>query len=322
MFSALLIALSFLLASCTTEKETYHRFIIGLITNNRNGIQNIQGFQEKMAELGYRAGENVDYIYNGAPVKQSDLDASINKMLKANVDLIFTAGTPTGIAAHKATIGKKVPVIFGVIADPVASGVITNLAHPGSNMTGVKLGDTQARRLSFLTEIDPGIKQVLIPYNSHDAASTSAIKQVKEAAERIGVSIIEEYAHNDKEVFSLLGSIPGNVDAVFLVPGTTVNIHLKKILEVTRARKIPVSGPSFTQVEEGALMSYGFDHSKAGSQAARMADQVLRGTDPGDLPVETVESFLAINLKAAQIIGIQVPYSILQQAAIIIRPDQ
>jgi len=322
MFSALLIALSFLLASCTTEKETYHRFIIGLITNNRNGIQNIQGFQEKMAELGYRAGENVDYIYNGAPVKQSDLDASINKMLKANVDLIFTAGTPTGIAAHKATIGKKVPVIFGVIADPVASGVITNLAHPGSNMTGVKLGDTQARRLSFLTEIDPGIKQVLIPYNSNDAASTSAIKQVKEAAERIGVSIIEEYAHNDKEVFSLLGSIPGNVDAVFLVPGTTVNIHLKKILEVTRARKIPVSGPSFTQVEEGALMSYGFDHSKAGSQAARMADQVLRGTDPGDLPVETVESFLAINLKAAQIIGIQVPYSILQQAAIIIRPDQ
>lgn len=320
--TVLLIALSVLFSSCTKEKEPNRRFTIGLITNNRNGLQNIKGFQEQMAELGYRAGDNVDYLYEGAPVKQSNLDAALKKMLNANVDLIFTAGTPTGIAAHKATSGKKVPVIFGVIADPVAAGVITDLAHPGSNITGVKLGDTQARRLSFLKEVAPGIKQVLIPYNPNDVASTSAIKQVKAVVDRIRVTIIEATARNDKEVIDLLGSIPENVDAVFLVPGTTVNAHLRKVLDVTRAGKIPVSGPSFAQVKEGAVMTYGFNHEKAGSQAARMADQVLRGTDPGDLPVETAEFFLAINLKAAQLIGLQVPYSILQQAAIIIRPDQ
>ena len=81
--------------------------------------------------------------------------------------------------------------------------------------------------------------------------------------------------------------MPGRLDAIFLVPGTTVNIHLKDVLAVARKRKLPVSGPSLAQVEEGALTTYGFNHYEAGRQAARMADQVLKGTDPGSLPVET-----------------------------------
>ncbi|MGD8345009.1 MAG: ABC transporter substrate-binding protein [Desulfobacterales bacterium] len=321
VLAAISIIMIFSLNACTKDGENSRLYTIGLVTNNRNGLRNIQGFQNKMAELGYRVGENVNYMLEGQPVRGSDLDAVLNKMVKTKVDLIFTAGTPTGVAAHRITAGTTVPVVFGVIADPIAAGVIDDLTGPGGNMTGVKLAANQARRLQFLLEMAPGIRRILIPYNPEDAASSSAVAQVKKVAPAHGVAIIEKMAHNDQEVFELLGHLPEHLDAIFLVPGTTVNIHLQKVLAIARARRLPVSGPSLIQVEEGALTAYGFNHYAAGMQAARIADQVLRGTDPGDLPVETAESFLSINLKAAEEINLQIPYSILQQAKIILRSD-
>lgn len=321
VLAAILLALAAELNSCSTEGEKNRRYKIGLVTNNRNGLRNIKGFQDKLAELGYNAGQNVDYMTEESPVSKGNLVAVLDKMVKADVDLIFTAGTPTGVAAHKATAGTEIPVIFGVIADPIAAGVITDLTHPGGNMTGVKLGANQARRIEFLLEMAPGIHRVLVPYDPEDAASSSAVAQLNRVASSFGVKIIERRVHNDPEVFELLRNIPEHLDAIFLVPGTTVNKHLKDVLGVARARKLPVSGPSLVQVEEGALTTYGFNHYDAGRQAARIADQVLRGVDPGNLPVETAEYFMAINLQAAEMIGLEVPYSILQQAKIIIRPD-
>jgi putative ABC transport system substrate-binding protein len=321
VLAAISVIMIFSVNACTKDDENSRLYTIGLVTNNRNGLRNIQGFQDKMTELGYRAENNVNYMFEGAPVRESNLDAVLNKMVKARADLIFTAGTPTGVAARRITAGTTIPVIFGVIADPIAAGVIDDLTSPGGNMTGVKLAANQGRRLQFLLEIAPDIKRILIPYNPKDAASSSAVTQVKEVAPAYGVEIIENMAHNDQEVFELLSHLPESLDAIFLVPGTTVNIHLQKVLAIARARRLPVSGPSLIQVEEGALTAYGFNHYAAGMQAARIADQVLRGTDPGDLPVETAESFLSINLKAAEEINMEIPYSILQQAKIILRSD-
>jgi putative ABC transport system substrate-binding protein len=320
--TVIVIAIVCFPSSCTREREKSPPYTIGLVTNNRNGLRNIEGFQAKMTELGYTVGQNVNYIFEGSPVRGKDLDAVLKKMVKENVDLIFTAGTPTGVAAHSITAGTKIPVIFGVIADPIAAGVMNDLTSPGGNMTGVKLDANQARRLQFLLEMAPNIKRILIPYNPSDTASSSAVAQLNKVAPGFGVEIVERLAYNDQEVFELLNNLPGRLDAIFLVPGTTVNIHLQDVLTVANKRKLPVSGPSLAQVEEGALTTYGFNHYEAGRQAARLCDQVLRGADPGSLPVETAEFFLAVNLRAAERIGFPVPYSILQQAKIIIRPDK
>jgi len=319
VLTAIFIAITFLLNSCAKDGENSRLYTIGLVTNNRNGLRNIEGFQNKMTELGYIVGRNVKYMFEGFPVRGSNLDAVLIKMVESKVDLIFTAGTPTGIAAHRITSGTNIPVIFGVIADPIAAGVLNDLASPGGNMTGVKLGDNQARRLQFLVELAPDIKHILIPYNPDDAASFSAVEQVNNVASDLGVKIVLKWAHNDQEVFELLNNIPESLDAIFLVPGTTVNIHLQDVLSVARRRKLPVSGPSLAQVEEGAVIAYGYNHYEAGRQAARIANQVLKGADPGKLPVETAEFFMAVNLKAAEEIDRQVPYSILQQAKTIIR---
>jgi putative ABC transport system substrate-binding protein len=318
----LAIALLVLSACGPDGQDDKDTFTVGLVTNNPNGLRNIQGFKDEMEDLGYVEGETVTYVFEGAPTSGDELDAALESMIEAEVDLIFTAGTPTGVAAHRITAGSGIPVVFGVIADPVAAGVMEDLSRPGANMTGVRLSQNQDRRLELLLEIAPGTKHVFVPYDPEDSASTSAVAQIVALAPALGIEIVEGRARNDEQVTELLKIIPDEVDAIFLMPGTTVNRRLQDILEVAKDRKLPVSGPSTAQVEEGALMTYGFIHDEVGAQAARMADQVLHGADPGTLPVQTGEFFLAINLQMAEVIGLEIPYEALQQAEIIIRDGE
>ncbi len=295
---------------------------LGLITNNQNGLHNIQGFVDGMSELGYVEGQNVTYLFDGNPTDGDALTGALQGMVDAGVDLIFTAGTPTGVAAHEITDGTGIPVVFGVIADPIEAGVMTDLTRPGGNMTGVMLSENQGRRLELFKELVPGIRRVFVPYDPTDAASTSAVAQLKELAPALELATVEGFASSSDEVTALLENIPSDVDAIFLVPGTTVNARLADLVRIAGERRLPLSGPSTAQVEEGALMTYGFVHEEAGAQAARIADQVLKGTDPGGIPVEIADFFLAINLRAAESIGLEVPYEMLQRADIIFREDE
>lgn len=313
--AAIVIAIITCFVSCSPQPAVPHRYTIALVTNNRNG------FKDRMTQLGYVEGNNVTYLFEGVPVRGQRLEAVLTRLVATQVDLIFTAGTPTGVAAHRHTQASSIPVIFGVIADPIAAGVLSNLTRPGGNMTGVRLSQNQARRLELLLNMIPNIHRVFVPYNPEDAASSSAVAQVQKLAPSLGVTIVKGLARNDHQVNALLASIPANIDAIFLVPGTTVNARLKDLLAVAVARRLPVSGPSTVQVEEGALTAYGFVHRQVGAQAARLADQVLKGANPGHLPVETAESFLAVNLQTAKRIGHEVPYDMLQKAEVIVRAD-
>lgn len=312
-----------LASACTPQSGTEPgHFTIGLMTNNRNGLRNIQGFKDGMTELGYIEGQNVTYLFNGNPTNQDSLNSQIQGMVEAEVDLIFTAGTPTGVAAHRVTAGTNIPVVFGVIADPIEAGVMVDLTNPGGNMTGIMLSENQGRRLELLQEMSPGIKRVFVPYNPTDAASTSAVDQLVQLAPNLGLELVKGHARNDDEVTALLQNMPQDVDALFMVPGTTVNARLDDLVALAAERKLPLSGPSLVQVEEGALMTYGFIHHEAGAQAARIADQILKGTNPGDIPVEVAEFFLAINLSMAESIGLDIPNTLLQRAAVIVRDGE
>ncbi len=295
-------------------------FTIGLVTNNPNGLRNVEGFVEGMAQLGYIQGTNVTYRYAGEPRIGDDLDRELEDFVDAGVDLVFTAGTPTGVAAHRIIEGTDIPIVFGVIADPLAAGVMEDLSRPGGNITGVKLGIDQERRLELLMEIAPAIDSVMVPYNPNDSAASSAVAQISGAATELGAELVLVEARTDADVTELLENMPDAIDAVFLVPDSVVNSRLVDILERATQLSLPTSGPSTAQVEEGALMTYGFIHEEAGTQPARIADRVLRGADPGDLPVEDAESFLGVNLVTADLIGLEVTDAILRQAEIIVRP--
>ena len=317
------IIVTLALAACgSASNEDSRHFTIGLVTNNPNGLRNVQGFRDEMAELGYIEGENVTYMFEESPTKGDKLNTVLESMVEAEVDLIFTAGTPTGVAAHRITEGTNIPVVFGVIADPIVAGVMDDLTRPGGNMTGVRISQNQARRLELLLEIAPGIQRVFVPYNPEDAAPTSAAAQVNELAPDLGIEVVEGHARNDDEVTELLNNIPEDVDAIFMLPDSTVNARLADLVAIALDRRLPVSGPSMAQVEGGALTAYGIVHHKAGAQAAHIAAQVLKGADPGELPVETAEFYLGTNLQTAEAIGLEIPPEFLQSAEVIIRAEE
>lgn len=301
--------------------ESESSYTVGLVTNNANGLRNVAGFMDGMAEIGYVEGENVSYIFAGEPLAGAALEQTLDDMVRGGVDLIFTAGTPTGVAAFEATKDSRTPVVFGVIADPVRAGVMSDLTAPGGNMTGVKLDSDQSRRLELLLEMAGDVRRILVPFNPGDAAAASAVTQIQAIAADLGAELVLRETSTDDEVVSLLGDFPDTVDAIFLVPDSTVNAHLEEIVAVAAKAGIPTSGPSIAQVEGGALMAYGFVHHDAGFQAARIADQVLRGADPGALPVENTESYLAINLVTAERIGLSVSDQMLRRADILLRDE-
>lgn len=295
---------------------------IGLLTNNPNGLRNVAGFRAGMEALGYLEGRNASFLFSGTPTPEAELEAAIGRMVTEGADIIFTAGTPTGVAAWAATKGSGVPVVFGVIADPVAAGVMTDLTRPGGNMTGVMLSRNQARRLALLRNVLPGIRRVLLPYNPNDAAPVSAAAQLEDAAQTMNLTLVHAHAPDDLAVSQLIAALPDDIDAVFMLPDSTVNRRVDELIAATNARNLPVSGPSTAQVEAGAFMSYGIVHHEVGMQAARIAKRILKGADPAAIPVETADFYFTINTAAANRIGLDLSEEVLQQADVILRKDR
>ena len=317
-----LVGAALFLAACDEQQPKSSVYKIGLVTNNPNGMKNLDGFREGMAKYGYVAGENVTYIDQMKPLRGGDLKAALKNLVNKKVDLIFTAGTPTGVAAYHATKGSSVPVVFGVIADPVRAGVMTNLSSPGGNLTGVKLNQNQALRLELFMLIVPHIKKMVILYNPNDSAPSSAVAQIKEIINNANVELLVIECPNNAAVTAALENLDPDTDSIFLVPDSVVNKRIKDIVKLANARKIALSGPSGAQIRQGGLMSFGINHHDVGDQAARIADQILKGGKAGDIPVETAHSFLGLNLKTAKAIGISISDEIVRQAKEVIRSDE
>ena len=304
------------------RQDIERSFTIGLITNNPNGLRNVSGFRYGMQSLGHVEGENTTFLSSGNAVPKNELEAAIRQMVADGADLIFTAGTPTGVAANTATQGSAVPVVFGVIADPVTAGVMSDLNRPGGNMTGVMLSQNQARRMEILHNLLPDVRRVLLPYNPEDAAPVNAAAQLEGAALKYGLTLVQAHARNSDDVTALLADLPEAIDAIFLLPDSTVNSRIEDLIKASDALNIPVSGPSTAQVEAGALMSYGIVHREVGMQAARIAHRILRGADPATVPVETADFYLTVNVAAANRIGIDLSEEVLRQADVILHEDR
>ena len=197
--------------------------------------------------------------------------------------------------------------------------MVTSLAQPGGNITGVTFGPQEVRRLEWLTRIAPAVKRVYIIYNSNDTSAKLALKTVNDNAANLGLEIVSREARNPDEIAAALSDFPENIDALYLLPDSQTEAKLADILAVATARRLPTSVANVDRVKDGPLYSYAMKQLPVGRQAARLADQILKGTKPADLPVETAEFFLAINLKTAQAIGLTVPDDILSQADTIFR---
>ncbi len=317
MFSLLIIA-ALLLSGCggSSKPRTY---TIGVINLSPALDETVTGFKQGMTELGYVEGENVTYIYAGATGSIDELDGIAQELVKAKVDLILSISTPATLATKKATADNKIPVVFVPLTDPVGAGLVNSLSQPGGNLTGVTFGPQEAQRLAWLTKIAPDVKQVYIIYNPNDNSPQLALKIVTETASKLGIEIIARAADTLEDIDAALADLPEDADAIYILPDSQTEAKLADILAVANAHNLPTSVSNVERVKDGPLYSYAMKQISGGQQAARLADQILKGIKPADLPVETAEFFLAINLKTAQTIGLNISDNILSQAETIYR---
>lgn len=323
IFTVLLVVL---LAACGDDKDNDDKsgdhYTIGIINLTPALDSVIEGFKSQMAELGYVEGENLTYIYDGPPDSIGGLDGIAQSLVEANVDLIFCVSTPATQAVQRATVDNPIPCVFAPLQDPVGAGIVSSLTHPGGNMTGVTGGMAEAKRMELLARIVPELNRVYVPYNIDDPAVNAALAAVSEVADNLGIELVLQPARNAEEVMAALENIPDDVDAIFHLPDSILGQFSDELNAAGIEHKLPLSVPMRDGAYNGALMSYGIGSVEVGKQAARLADQILQGADPADLPVEVGEFFLTINLKTAEEIGLEISEDMLRQANTIIRADE
>lgn len=315
--AVMLVAL--VLAACGGDDDSAPKKLkVGILNPIDLFDPSVEGFKAGMAALGYVEGENITYEYDG-PVGNfgEELQTYAQTLVKRDVDLIFAITTPGALAAQ--TASKTTPIIFTLVTDPVGAGFVASWPQPGGTMTGVSDANPDSRRLQILKQVLPDMQRVYLPLDTNIQAVQSALEDVRSVADPLGLELVLREVHTPDEVRRAIAEIPADVDAIVVLPDVTTNEFAVEFAAAAMARGLPFSTPSIPETDN-VLLSYGVEFYPAGEQVARLAAQVLRGTSPGDLPVESLDFALMVNLETAAALGIEVPTAVLSQAATIIRP--
>ncbi len=305
-----------------TETQADAQFTVGII--NIAAILNpvIDGIRDGMAELGYTEGQNVTYLYDGLVTTDAipDLVAAFEEQ---GVDVIVVLTTPAAVAVRQATAETRTPVVFVPVNDPITAGIVDDLVEPGGNITGIISGQSEDRRLEWLLTFAPDAQRIYYPYNPDDLSPSRTLAFLQaEVAPRFNVELVPVEAPDEDAVRQAIENIPDDIDAIYLPSDARVGALLTEWVAMAQERGLPLSGSSLAHVEAGALCSYSYSPYESGKQSARLVDQILQGTDPGTLPIETAEPLFSVNLLAAQAIGFDVSEDILIQANIIVRAGE
>jgi putative ABC transport system substrate-binding protein len=279
----------------------------------------LEGFKAGMEAEGFIEGENVTYIYDGPAANPDALVDVLENLKTKNVDLVLTFGTTATLKAKDVLEGTDIPVIFGPVTDPVSSGIVTDLQKPGGNITGIRTGNPTPKRLEWLMSIAPDIQRIYVFNNPNDNSSVQALNALTETAPRFNVELVVWEAGTVEEIDAGLKAIPEDADAIFIPATAFYEAQIDRFINAADEHRLPLAAPATANVWSGALTSFGHDNVPLGDQASRLAVQILRGVKPADLPVETAELFMSINLKTAAIIGLDIPDEIIRQADIVIR---
>jgi putative ABC transport system substrate-binding protein len=290
-------------------------FKIGLLDTGL-GANFAVPFVGKLVELGYVEGKNVVIERRSAEGNAELLAGLAADLVRQQVDVIVTAGTPAGFAAKKAT--STIPIVLGANSDPVGVGLVASLARPGGNTTGNSLmaPDLSAKRLEILHTLAPEISRIAILWDSSNPGMAERVRETKIAADQSHVLLHTVGPRNlnelDTAFADLLNARP---DALLVTAEAFTRQHLVRILDFANNNKIPAMFEDSSYVAAGGLMSYGPDYQDVFRKAAVFVDKILKGAKPADLPIEQPTKFeLAINLKTAKAIGLSIPPTLLTTA--------
>lgn len=312
----LLLALTTLLG-CSGAPADRKNYRIGIVNANKNLEQVIVGFKEELAQQGYVAGQNTTYLSDEL-LTEANVQDTINRLVQEKVDLLLALTTPSAKKAKSATAGTTIPVVFAPVFNPVESELVTALAQPGGNLTGVQVGGATSKALGWLLLLFPETKTLFVPYQTENKGAAQSLHDLQTEAEKRHIHLLIAQAATQDELKNKMSAIPKEADAIWILNAPLVVGNLDLVTPAAIERRLPVATAT-GQYKNGVLLSYGQEHSRTGAQAGRLAGKILRGTPPAELPVETCDYFLGLNLQTAQAMGLEIPDEILRQADFIIR---
>lgn len=293
---------------------------IGALSDAWGPTTAIVGLRDGLHELGYQ--ENKDYVI-GVRFTQgnaAELPAAARDLVGHGVDIIVASGGGSAAkAAQMAT--QRIPIVFAGVSDPVGLGLVKSFARPGGNLTGIADIDSglAPKRMEIFREIVPGLKRVLLVYDATNADAVETLAIYREAARRLGLTLLEKPVRSEDEARATLTGIRKDEADGFLSP-RILSLNIPGLIEeIASKRAIPTMFADPFFVERAGLACYSANNHELGRQTARLVDRILKGAKPADLPVEQPTKFeLVINLKTAKALGIKIPQSVLVRATRVI----
>ena len=281
----------------------------------------VEAFRQRLRELGYVEGKNIVIEYRYTEGKRERLPELAAELVRLKVDVIVTTGPGTTLAAKKAS--ATIPIVFAAAGDPVGIGLVSSLAQPGGNITGLSLmaPDLDGKRLELLKEAFPKVARVAFLWESGGTRGNLALTDMEAAAKALGLKLLSlEVRSLDDFEGAFARAKKERAQALITTTGGLINTQQRRVLDFAAKNRLPAIYHYSEFVEAGGLMSYGPDNTDLWRRAADFVDKILKGTKPADIPVEQPTKFeFIVNLKAAEQIGLAIPTKVLARADRVIK---
>ncbi len=268
-----------------------------------------------LAQRGYTLGQNLAYEARGAAGKVGQMPNLMQELKAANVDVVVTLGYPSATAAKASGVATVIATGSG---DPVKTGLVASLAHPGANVTGISddAAALSTKRLDYLKALSPQLRKVAMLWNKDDLGMSQRYDASAKAAQEIGVTVLPlgvREPDDFNEAFAAMDSNPP--DAILMVTDVLTLLNRKRVFDYAAAHKLPAIYEQDFMAHDGGLMSYGADPKESFDRAAALVAQIFQGAKPADLPFELPTRYLfVINLKTAKAMNLAVPPTVLALA--------
>jgi putative ABC transport system substrate-binding protein len=321
-FTILIGAMLFALCASASAQQPKKIARVGWLTVGSQSMipERYEAFRQGLRDLGYIEDQNFVIVRSGAGGKVDRLADAAAELVRLNVDVIVTTGSTAVFAAKQAT--STIPIVM-TTGDPLATGIITSLARPGGNITGLTniAIDLAGKRLELLKETVPKLTRVRVLFNPADPSSAGSLKETRAAARELGIQVqsLEVRSPSDFET-AIKAPSGGRVNALIIVQNALINAHRARVVELAIKNRLPTMFGEAAHVESGGLMSYAPNSLDLFRRAATYLDKILKGAKPADLPVEQPTKFeFVINLKTAKQIGLTIPPNVLARADKVIK---
>jgi ABC-type uncharacterized transport system substrate-binding protein len=276
--------------------------------------QRLDAFVQRLHKLGWIEGRTVAIEYRWGEGRPENFAEIAAEFVRLKVDVIVTSGGAV-LAAKQAT--SVIPIVFAVANDPVGNGFVATLARPGGNVTGLSLQspDLAGKRLELLREVLPRLRRLAIIGNAGFPQAVLEMGKVQAEARTLGLEVAPLEIRRVEDIAPAFESLKAQTDALYVVGDAFVQANRTRIITFSLSARLPTIVYSREFVQAGALMSYGPNFSDQFRRTAELVDKILRGTKPGDIPVEQPTKFaLVINLTTAKALGLTIPPPLLARA--------